>query len=100
MTIISNEKIEDDELIEYVISNAVDLVVSINCKSQLLKGNFRQIKPTQNNEKRLENSNINELTRRKIDFKFKVIDFLILNYRIFVCKYKPTPTSYIIIISN
>jgi hypothetical protein len=83
ITIISNEKIDDDELIEYVISHAIDLVISINTKSQLLSGNFRKIKPTQNSEKTLDTSNIKELSRKKIDYKFKVSGYncdLMLKY--------------------
>ena len=81
ITIISNGSIENDELFEYVTSNAIDLVLELNTGSQLLfRENFKRIKPTQNLQKTLDNSNVKELTRRKIDFKFKA-SFCTFNYR-------------------
>jgi hypothetical protein len=75
LTIISNEMIETDELIEYVVKNYIDLVVSLNVNTDLLK-NFGKIQPLKVSESILSNSNVKELNRKKIDFTFKVGDFL------------------------
>ena len=72
LTIISSDYIENDELVEYAIENQIDLIITLNLKPQSLSNNLKKMRPVNFTEHILTNSNINELTRKKVTFKFKV----------------------------
>ena len=73
LTIISADHVDNDELIEYVIENQIDLIITLNIRPQSFKDNFKKLKLANLTEKPLDNSNIKELSLKKISFKIMVI---------------------------
>ena len=73
LTIISSDFVENDVLIEYVIQNKIDLIITLNITPLSLKDNYKKIKPVNLSEVVLDDSVNKVLERKKVNFKLKVL---------------------------